>query len=120
MAAFVQLARSPRLPVLWLLLALFGGLGAALLPLSASFALFGVCGLLIMIAIEPRIGLLVMLVIAPLKALIDTESRIELPFDLGQLALVITLGAWLARAIAARQRPLLRLSPLYVDRKSVV
>ncbi|MBE7514197.1 MAG: O-antigen ligase family protein [Anaerolineales bacterium] len=106
----------PRPPVsfLWLLPAIGLGLIAGLLPPLPALVLIGGMGLLIVTLIDPRIGLTVTLIVAPLKTLIETEAALKLPLDVGQIALLITLAAWLMRSIADQRRIGLRWSGVYL------
>jgi O-antigen ligase len=71
----------------------------------------------ILTLIDPRVGLLLTLALAPLKALIETEVRTPLPLPLplnaGHIALLATLAVWAARAIASPRRLDLRWSVIY-------
>lgn len=100
--------------VAWALLGLLAGTLIGLLPPGAS-ALALLLGLLgVLSLIDLRVALVVTLTVAPLKALIETESRIDWPLDIGQLAFLALIGIWLARSIAARRRLDLPWTPLYV------
>jgi hypothetical protein len=83
--------------------ALAVGLAVALLPPEAAVALVVGAVLLILIAIEPMAGLVITLSVAPLKTLIETEAEINLPADVGQIALAVTVGVWFARRVADRR-----------------
>ena len=52
---------------------------------------------------SPTAMLVVLLVLAPLRALIATESAIDLPLDIGQILFVFYVGVWLAHRIARRK-----------------
>lgn len=102
----------------WLIAALAAGAGAGLLaPQVSAFALaFIALGILTLI--DPRVGLLLTLALAPLKALIETEVSTPLPLPLplnaGHLALLGTLAVWAARAVASPRRRLdLAWSPIF-------
>lgn len=92
---------TERLPALiWITLALITGISAAKLPLLWVVVLFSAAALLVALLIEVRIGLLITLICAPLKTLIETEGKTALPLDIGQISLLITVGAWALRTIA--------------------
>lgn len=85
-------------------------LGAASLALGAALAraplLWAATGLLAAIVIgltliDPLAGLCVALVLGPTKPLTDAYVP-QLPLDLGQIALLVTLGAWLLHAACKR------------------
>lgn len=78
----------------WILAAIISGLLIVLLPTSTAIVLVGGVGLGILLLIEPTIALVLMLIIAPMKTLIETEFSIPLPLDVGQLAFGVALGIW--------------------------
>jgi O-antigen ligase len=86
-----------------LLLATAAGLGLvlALLPLLWSAIGLTVAVLVVLTLIEPLVGLGVTLLFATFKPL--TEYFVpQLPLDIGQIALIVTLGSWLLRALRRR------------------
>jgi len=91
------------------LLAVSIGLAIAYLPLWWAALVLLAVTLMVLTLIEPLVGLGVLLLIGPTKPLTDYFVP-ELPLDLGQLALIGTLGAWLLHAVW-RRRPVPR-SPL--------
>lgn len=110
---------SDRLPAwVWLTAAVISGLLIAALPLAATLSLIGMAFLFIVLFIEPALALVVMVCVAPLKTLIETEAGFNLPADPGQLALVAAIGIWGMRKIADReaflQKSHLKAIPLYV------
>ncbi|MCC7206274.1 MAG: hypothetical protein IT323_03150, partial [Anaerolineae bacterium] len=107
------MSRSP-----WVFVALAAGALAGLLAPGTSALLLGIVALGILTLIDPRVGLLLTLAIAPLKALIETEVRTPLPLPLplnaGHILLLGTLAVWAARSIASPRRRLdLPWSPIY-------
>lgn len=100
---------------LWLLAALSLGIGAAVLPLSSALLMFGSAALLVLIYLEPRSGVLVLLLFAPLKALIETESTAyPLPLDIGQITLIAVVFLWLLNRVVQRQPLHLRLHRIHL------
>jgi putative inorganic carbon (HCO3(-)) transporter len=92
------------MPFVWGILAVGLGILAATQPASVTavtmaLVLFGLLAL-----ITPMAALVVLLVLAPLRALIATESAFQLPLDIGQLALVGLLAVWFAYRIVHRRR----------------
>lgn len=98
----------------WLMLAAAGGVLAAVAPLPLVLLVFGGAGLLLVTMVEPVLALLIMLILAPLKTLIATESSVALPADVGQLTFALAVFMWLVwRVIGRRHAPFPR-APLYV------
>lgn len=92
--------------------------GAALnilpLPLFCLLALTAVC--LLLIPQTPLTMLIILLALAPLRALIATESGLALPLDIGQLLLTLYLAVWLAYRIMRRYPlPGLRAEPVFLS-----
>lgn len=86
------------------------GLALARLPLLWAGIGLLVAILLIATLIDPLVGLGVVLVLGPTKPLTDYFVP-ELPLDLGQIALIVTLGAWFLHA-ARQHRIAIPPSPL--------
>lgn len=119
MIAFQQAAshfRSAdnRRSSVWALIALFIGIVVALLPTSLSFAGLVILILSALSLINLRVALLITLTLAPFKALIETESHLSLPLDIGQILFLATLAIWAARTIAEQRKLGLAWSPVYV------
>jgi O-antigen ligase len=112
LAAGKQLiARSS--PAIWGgLLALLLGIGLALLPLTWAALLVLVSAFLVLVLVDPLLGLAAMLLFAPFGAFEDRMwgSRV---LDSGQLLFLLTMTAWLARGMARREVRL-RLSPVHL------
>lgn len=100
---------TPFLPITGLFLATILGLLIGILPVPAIVAGFGIIILAIMIQ-SPLIPLIAMLVLAPLRTLIATESPLQLPLDIGQLMLAGFLFSWLLYRIT-HQQPILKIKP---------
>ncbi len=92
-----------RRRIFWLVIAV----AVAIVNLSIStpeflgLSLAGLC--LIAALTSPTAALVVLLVLAPLRALIATELSIDLPLDIGQLLFVFYMGVCLAHRIALRK-----------------
>lgn len=96
--------------MLWVGLALLLGLLIGRVEPFLTLTLMVVVALAITILITPIAALTVTLVLAPLRTLIATESPLQLPLDIGQIALVGFLGAWVLYRIT-HQRALMPLRP---------
>lgn len=107
-----MIARSiPRFPyasLIWSAAALALGLAVALLPAIAAMAVLGAAVLATAFLLSPQSALAVLLVCAPLRALIDVRAPGLLPLDAGQIGLALMAGVWITHRIARRQ-PLLKL-----------
>lgn len=79
------------------------------LPLPSLALVVSVSLCLLLIPLTPHAMLVVLLVLAPLRALIETESGIHLPLDIGQILLALYLGLWFAYSVF-KGRPLPGLS----------
>jgi O-antigen ligase len=89
----------------WGALAALAGLLIAVLPPATSALLIGLVLIGLLMLIEPALALVVMLCVAPLKTLIETEGGLTLPFglDIGQFALIVAVGVWITRKAADRE-----------------
>jgi putative inorganic carbon (HCO3(-)) transporter len=108
-----NLAKKPELNILaWLLVATAAGVIA-----SQSWSvgiLFGIIWAALL-AITPLTAFFALLVLAPMRTLIETESPVRLPLEIGQITVLVLAGAWLIFRIT-RQKPLLNFtwSPIYI------
>jgi putative inorganic carbon (hco3(-)) transporter len=111
-----SITRFRRVPFVPLLGAAILGLVAGAFPPAVSAALLGVVALTVISVIEPRIALLVLVVAAPLKTLIETEmpAFASIPLDVGQILFAATAALWIAREIALHRRIGLTVSPLMI------
>ncbi len=102
-------------PLLWAVAASGLGLLVATQPTPIVIIMMMVMAFAVLALITPLTALVVLLILAPLRTLIATEARFQLPLDIGQLSLVSLLVAWIFYRIA-RKQPLLHLSwsPVYV------
>ncbi|MFC1959426.1 O-antigen ligase family protein [Chloroflexota bacterium] len=80
------------------------------LPWSVAGYVVGAVSLLLLTFIEPIGGIIILLLVAPLKALIETETQLNLPLDIGQLTLLTITGLWALNRIVLRKSLALRLS----------
>jgi O-antigen ligase len=100
----------------WLLIAAAGviSVNLALLPLeTAALALFLVTATAAA-AVTPTAALVIMLIVAPLRTLMLTETPGLLPLDIGQISLAAAAAAWLAASIVRGRSLRLVWSPVYI------
>lgn len=110
-----QRLRLETLTPLWVALAVVVGLLTATQPISVSFGVLALGAFAVLGAITPISALTVLLILAPLRTLIATESPGALPIDIGQLALAALVGFWVAGAITRTQRlPHLKWTPIFI------
>ncbi len=108
----LSLKRPASASILWLGTAIGAGALAAL-PLEVAFLSLACAALGILSLIDLRAAVTATLVLAPMKALIETEAAVRLPLDIGQLAFAWTVALWLLKQIAAQRHIVLpRLSLL--------
>ncbi len=95
-----------RLPshatILWLGAAVGAGALAAL-PLEVAFLCLACATLGILSLIDLRAAVAATLVLSPMKTLIETESAVRLPLDIGQIAFAWTVALWLLKQIATQR-----------------
>lgn len=91
----------------WVLVAaaLVLGIGLARLPLLWAVIMLLVIVLTAVTVIDPLFGVAITLILGPSKPLTDYFVP-ELPLDLGQIALIVTLGSWFLHAVNRRLRAL--------------
>lgn len=102
----------PRLPALrpahniliWVAAAGIIGLIIATQPIPVVFTGGAVIILALLAAITPLAALTALLILAPLRTLIATEAAIQLPLDIGQMALAVFLGVWIMYRTARGQQ----------------
>jgi hypothetical protein len=90
-----------------------GAFGISVLPLSVLISAMGVLAVVIGTLIEPGIGLIVTLLVAPWAAWMNVYTPGVLPIDAGQIMIALTLAAWVLRGLAKRELFLPK-SPLFV------
>src|SRR5687767_12168792 len=87
-----------------LALAVVLGLLAATQPPGVTFVALAIAAFALLGTITPLSALAVLLMLAPLRTLIATESPGALPIDIGQLTLAALVGFWIVGAITHTQR----------------
>ena len=101
--------------VLWLAAAATSGLLIATSPPVAVAVALVVIAVLLLAMITPLSAVIVLAILAPIRTLIATEAPLPLPLDIGQIALIGLLVAYIGARVARQQRLLpALLSPLQV------
>src|SRR5690349_8261973 len=97
-----QFAKSSGWAAILMAFAALGiGLALARLPLLWAFIILMTAILITVTLIDPLIGVGIALILGPSKPLTDYFIP-QLPLDLGQIALLIVLGAWFLHAVRRR------------------
>jgi O-antigen ligase len=108
----LSFAQRPLVTLLWLCAAIGAGL-LATLPIEVAFLALAAAALVTLSLVDLRVAVAATLILAPLKALIETESAVRLPVDIGQIVFAGTVALWLLKQIEAERRIILpRLSVL--------
>lgn len=84
------------------------GLAITVMPLSLGIMIGFVTAVVFLTCITPIAGLAVLLILAPLRTLIATESSFQLPLDIGQITLVAIFIVYIIGRVASQQRMLPR------------
>ncbi len=93
---------SNRAQLLLIIVALVLGVAVTQLPILTSLILLLVSILTVATLIDPLVGIVVVLITGPFKPLTDYFLP-QLPLDVGQIALIITLGSWVIYKIRHRE-----------------
>lgn len=100
---------------LWLVLALVVAVLAATQPISLTFAALALAALAISGIMTPLGTLAALLILAPLRSLVETTIPGTLPLDIGQLGLLAVIGFWLVDALGKRRTlPRFIWTPVYI------
>jgi O-antigen ligase len=86
----------------------------SVLEWQIGFALTALATLAVATGLSLYVPLLVLLVLAPLRTLVATEANWQFPLDIGQIAFLLFVFAYLAHHILYKKRFRLRLAPLHV------
>jgi O-antigen ligase len=95
-------------------LGLLAGSAIALLPPLVSLGALAIAVLIACVWFTPLAALVALLVLAPLRVLILTESPLNLPLDIGQFLFIALLGIRTTHLAALRQPLALRLNALHL------
>lgn len=114
------LNRHPRL-ALTLREILFGmaaaliGVVMAALPTHLAVGLLGAVVLGAGMILSPLVGLVLMLVLSPMRTLIETEAAFRLPLEIGRLTIILFTAGWVLHRILHKKPILLmRWSPVFI------
>lgn len=100
---------------LWFLIAILTGIASIVLPPAVMVMLIAAITLLCLMGITPLASLTALLVLAPLRTLIATESAVQLPLDIGQILFLLFVVLWWVYRITRKQSVLVvRGSPVYL------
>ena len=97
------LSTKPLPTISRIAIAIVSGIGIALLPLEALLLGVGLLIVAVLANYTPIALLVILLVLAPLRTLIATESGLSLPLDIGQILMMVYLGGWVAFRIYHRK-----------------
>jgi putative inorganic carbon (HCO3(-)) transporter len=110
----VSRALNLRTPLWFILTAAIGLLAATQSP-AVTFAALALVAFALLGLITPLSALAVMVILAPMRTLIETEAPRALPLDIGQLTLIVLVGFWLIDTVTRRRSlPRLGWSPVYM------
>ncbi len=103
-----------RTPI-WIALALAVGLLAATQPPAITLIALALLGFALLSAITPLSALAVVLVLAPLRTLIETEAPGSMPIEIGEATFAALIAAWLIYSVARKRSVIpLQWSPVYL------
>lgn len=80
------------------------GLAIAVVPIPVGIMIGFITTVVVLSCITPIAGLAVLLILAPLRTLIATESSFQLPLDIGQITLIAVLIVYFLSRVASRRR----------------
>lgn len=99
----------------WAVLGVALGLVMATQPIPVIAVVILVAGFFVLSAFTPVAALVFVVILAPLRTLIATESSFQLPLDIGQITLIGFVAAWLLHHIVMTQSlPRIRWTPIYI------
>lgn len=82
---------------------------------TTGAAIVAIIAMVMFAFITPTAALVTLLILAPLRTLIETEAPGLIPLEIGQLLIALTVVSWgMSRIAAGKQLIRLRWSPLYV------
>jgi len=105
--------RGSLLHLIGLLVAAVVGITALTQPVPVVVFVGVAASLLVFSIFHPVAALMALLVLGPMRVLISTEASFQLPLDIGQIALMVFLAAWIINRIIHLDSVPLRLSNLW-------
>ncbi len=106
-------SREFLLPLIGLIAAIGIGVIALIQPVPVVVFVGVAVALLILSIFHPIAALMALLILGPMRVLISTEAAFQLPLDIGQIALMVFLAAWLINRIIHADAIPLRLRNLW-------
>lgn len=105
--------RRLLLQLIGLLAAVVMGITALTQPVPVVVFIGVAVALLVLSIFHPVAALMTLLVLGPMRVLISTEASFQLPLDIGQIALMVFLAAWIINRIIHVDSIPLQLSNLW-------
>lgn len=96
--------RQAIVTFLWFVAALLIGYFVATQPIGIVVIVLAFLVFVLLACITPLAAMTIMLILAPMRTLIATEAIAQLPLDIGQLALIGFILAWLINRIMRGER----------------
>ena len=93
--AVIDQFRRVGMTLLWLIAAALIGLFIGTQPFGVVIIVLAFLAFVLLACVSPLAAIVIMLVLAPMRTLIATEALVQLPLDIGQLALIGFLLVWL-------------------------
>jgi O-antigen ligase len=101
---FLIYSNGRILAVLFSFIAALFGIFLATQPIGTILIGAVAIAFIILAAISPLATIMVLLVLSPMRTLIATEASLQLPLDIGQIALAVALTVWIFHQIARGER----------------
>jgi putative inorganic carbon (HCO3(-)) transporter len=114
MTALSVRSRPAASVAVWGAVAVLLGVAAARLPVIVAGGGFVLAALVLAVLVEPALALVLMLCVAPLKTLIETEAPSAFPLDVGQFGLALAVFAWAVWRVTTRRGTALPRTRVYL------
>lgn len=79
------------------------GVAAIAFPPSITLGILAIVAFLLLLTSSPLVGMVLFLILSPLRTLIATESAFQLPLDIGLLSFAVFIGYWALHRIIHKQ-----------------